>query len=206
MKYEVSIQNEHLVTESQGNGLALLDTGSPISLGADHFLIDGIRANTGLPLCALIGMDILGREGLVLDIPNNTLVTHDESVTLDIYAQENIKMRYVHGVPTVKTNLGWFAVDTGAMQTFFKTGLINDAAVVDTREEFLSTGETFVVDIIEHTITLREKRFKIRPAVMPTSHQEALDVWNIVGVIGLDILSKDKFVISDCGFMPVPHL
>ncbi len=54
MKYEVSIQNAHLLAESHSNGLALLDTGNQIYLSADHLLMEGIRANTVLPFLNLL--------------------------------------------------------------------------------------------------------------------------------------------------------
>lgn len=205
---EVRIEKEHLVTDGS-KGLELIDTGSPITIDTTHPLMDGIKDNTGLDLDRLVGTDELFEgNALTINIQEGEVILEDldfecvleEAWHTDGREQEENGYRlgcvkYAFNTPCVHTNMGWMAIDTGAMQSFVRKPVL-EKDVIERRREFLPTGENFMVDIIEMDVEIGGVKHTINPAVMPEDYEMVFDNWKVDGIIGLDILEKDDFRIT----------
>jgi hypothetical protein len=212
---EVRIEKEHLVTDGSA-GLELIDTGSPITIDTTHPLMDGIKENTGLDLDRLVGTDELFEgNALTINIQNGEVILEDldfENINEEAWHSDGREpseewydyqlgcVKYAFNTPCVHTNMGWMAIDTGAMQSFVKKDWLGDCGaelnVIERRREFLPTGENFMVDIIEMDVTLDGVKHTIQPAIMPEEFEMVFDNWRVNGIIGLDILGKDDFRIT----------
>ena len=189
-------------------GLALIDTGSPISFGdldvvimgrdshpvAQRRLIDEIRLFLGMEVAAVIGMDILRRYDLRVTYISETSEYHVHHANIpQLSLAQNIPLRYAMGIPVVDAAVNGevvpMFVDTGSHHTFIERAFIKGSKV-GTVNDFCPGLGAFESPAYLTKLSLCGRTFTIHAAVLPRTLEHPLRHSGVRGIIGLDILKQ----------------
>lgn len=207
MEYDIILSRDHILIESV-DGILLIDTGSPMSfhknglihLGGEEFSVPAslmgvdssyIAEKVGVHVSGLLGMDIISRLGIKIDIPGGKL-----SFNPLTDGMTRIPSRMGMGYMSVEMVLaGKYAriiLDTGAPTSYvsglFTEGLNPIGQVTDFNP--LVPGDTFETPIFEFPASFAGKDFTMRAGHLPVSLQMMLSVLGVDGVVGMEILKR----------------
>ncbi len=217
---EYSIKNVkgHILIETDG-GLVLVDTGSPASFHEDgkiaigekvhsvptNLLIvntDYIQRQVGAEVKGLIGMDIISKHTMAIDVKNGIL-------TFDCGTEgwTSVQSSSSFSLPAVDINLAGrpakVLIDTGAPTSYVLPEFTADAEPVGTVEDFspmLGGGDdTFETNIFELSCSFAGQEFPIRLGNAPATVNMQIRIAGAQGVIGMELLKRFKFLITPHG-------
>ena len=214
MEYDIILSRDHILIESV-DGILLVDTGSPMSfhenglihLGGEEFPVPDslmgvdssyIAEKVGVNVSGLLGMDIISRLGIKIDIPGGKL-----SLNPSTDGMTRLPSRMGMGYMSVEIVLAGkparIILDTGAPTSYvsrsFTEGLTPIGQVTDFNP--LVPGDTFETPIFEFPASFAGNDFTMKAGHLPGSLQMMLSVLGVDGVVGMEILKRFSVTIAN---------
>lgn len=215
-KYSLVIYNKHILLNN-GEGNILVDTGSPMSFHCNgHIDIEDLHINVptscmninnsflsekiGCEISGILGMDIINQLQLWIDIKNNIFIVENKSSSIPSCTP--IRTFSIMGVPGIEVFVNQrkarLLFDTGAPISYISNSFTAGTTVVDSVQDFspLIGGDSYVVERHSLTTNFADKDFKVLYANAPVMISTLLNMYNVDGIIGYDLLEKFRFIIK----------
>ena len=221
-KHTTILHKKHLLIDTN-RGVILIDTGSPASFHKEGCIeINGRKHNVqtsymgvsasyisnkiGREVSGLLGMDIINLYEMWIDVRN---VSHalGEVWFFDPDESKPHKGANVMGIPICEVEVGGNKVkllfDTGAPISYLSDKYINCAPICDVVRDFspLMGGEEYSVN--RHTVSTTFHGFLSGDEVhdvaygqMPMQLSMLLNMLNVDGIIGCDLIEKFRIVVD----------
>ena len=214
MEYNIILSHDYILIESVG-GILLIDTGSPMSfhenglinLGGEEFSVPAslmgvdssyISEKVGVHVSGLLGMDIISRLGMKIDVSGGKL-SFNPSTEGMTRLPSRMGMGYMSVEMVLTGKPAKIILDTGAPTSYvsasFTEGLDPIGQVTDFNP--LVPGDTFETPIFEFPASFAGKGFTMRAGHLPASLQMMLSVLGVDGVVGMEILKRFTVTIAE---------
>ena len=214
MEFDIILSQDHVLIDCAG-GMLLIDTGSPFSfhenaciqLGGEAYPVPtslmGVNAayiaeKVGQPVSGLLGMDIIGRTGLKIDIPGGKLSIFP-SVDGMVQIPSGMGMGYVSVEMTLAGKPARVILDTGAPTSYVSRSFTEGLDPVGRTTDFnpLIPGDTFETPVFEFPASFAGNAFPMKAGHLPGTLQGMLSMLGADGVVGMEILKRFAIVIAD---------
>ena len=212
--YNIILSLDHILVDTV-DGILLVDTGSPMSfhenslirLGGEAFPVPTslmgvdssyIAEKVGEHVSGLLGMDIISRTGMKIDVPGRQLTLCPSTDGMN-RIPSGLGMGYMSIEMVVVGKPARVILDTGAPTSYvsrsFTEGLTPIGQVTDFNP--LVPGDTFETPIFEFPASFAGKEFTMKAGHLPGSLQMMLSVLGVDGVVGMEILKRFPVTIAD---------
>ncbi|MDR2651082.1 MAG: retroviral-like aspartic protease family protein [Prevotellaceae bacterium] len=198
-----------------GNNIMLVDTGAPqtihttnsLNFLSEHFqtvtnfsgliTVASISALFGTKITTLLGTDILSKYNVLLDYQNAEIWFSKNPFSLNLREME---ISAFMNVPIIEATINnkkmKFYLDTGAYLSYISDKITGNYESLGIKEDFFPTLGKFTTPYYEIETNIFNENIKIKYGNLPDSIQTALEMQNVIGVIGFDFLSKYKFILD----------
>ena len=214
MEYNIILSRDHILIEGV-DGILLVDTGSPMSfhekgllhIGGEEFSVPaslmGVDASyiadkVGERVSGLLGMDIISRLGMKIDIPGGKLFFHPSTDGMN-RLPSRMGMGYMSVEMVLAGKPARIILDTGAPTSYvsgsFTEGLNPIGQVTDFNP--LVPGDSFETPIFEFPASFAGNDFTMKAGHLPDSLQMMLSVLGVDGVVGMEILKRFPVSIAE---------
>ena len=214
MEYNIILSRDHILIEGV-DGILLVDTGSPMSfhekgllhIGGEEFSVPaslmGVDASyiadkVGERVSGLLGMDIISRLGMKIDIPGGKLFFHPSTDGMNCLPSR-MRMGYMSVEMVLAGKPARIILDTGAPTSYvsgsFTEGLNPIGQVTDFNP--LVPGDSFETPIFEFPASFAGNDFTMKAGHLPDSLQMMLSVLGVDGVVGMEILKRFPVSIAE---------
>ena len=216
-EYILRLSQGHLLFTDDNGSCVLVDTGSPlsfhssgeISIGGDTAFVpksllnvnaDYITDNVGVRVEGLLGMDIIGRLGLLIDVPGGRLVFGYPTSGMRLLPS-SVFMGYLLVDMTIRGEVVKVFLDTGAPVSYVSPYLTEDLTPIDTITDFnpLMPSDTFETPIFEFQASFDEEVFTMKAGNLPTLMQTMISILGVKGVVGMEIFKRKRVLVADGG-------
>lgn len=214
--YKTEIIGGHILIDCEGQRF-LVDTGSPATFSASGSIsicgetisvptsLMGVSSSyitekVGAPVQGLIGMDLIGRFGMCVDVENCT-VTFGEcgegmtkvpsySIPGSIVMQMEINGKVAKVIP-----------DTGAPTSYISPSFTEGLESVDTVTDFspFSGTDTFETPVFDVAAEVAGRPFSMKVGHLPSELSFMLRMLGVDGCVGMDFLKHFKVLFSGDG-------
>ena len=214
--YEILLRRDHILFNTDG-GVILVDTGSPLSfqengcirLGEEEFQVPTslmgvdssyIAEKVGERVSGLLGLDIIVRTGMKVDVPGGKLTFHPSTEGMTC-----LPSRIGMGIVSVEMALAGkqasVILDTGAPISYVSPSLTDGLEPVGHVTDFNPQvpGDTFETPVFEFPATFAGKEFSMRAGHLPGSLQLMISLLGVKGVVGMEILKRIPVTIVQGG-------
>ncbi|MBO4568918.1 MAG: hypothetical protein J5674_02945 [Candidatus Methanomethylophilaceae archaeon] len=216
IEYKIELVRGYILVNDDRGSKVLIDTGSPLSFHADGIVALGGRTfnvrtslmgvddgyvtdNVGTRIDGLVGMDVLGECGILVDVPGGRIVLSHPTDGMT-RVPSSVEFGYVfldmdmHGRGTT------VIFDTGAPTSYVSASFTKGLVPVDHVVDFNPSvpGGKFETLIFEFPATFAGKAFTMRAGHLPHLAQ-ALTYFGVGGVVGMELLKQRPFLIADGG-------
>ena len=218
-EYNIKLSKGHILVEN-GEGWLLVDTGSPHSCHeAGHIDIDGghypvptsipiynidaayLSEKTGERVGGLVGMDILGRSGVKIDLPGGKMTFGCSTEGMRRVPSSIGLLGYVSVDMNVNGREARLVLDTGAPVSYvfssFTEGLEAVDHVTDFHPSIFGGTDTFETPIFEFPASFAGNDFTMRAGHLPLALRLELGLLGASGVIGLELFRRFPIAIAD---------
>lgn len=185
--HALEIVRDHMLMRI-GNGLALIDTGSPVSIGrgnplviqrrewlpstANAFVLDAVREHLGVAVDWLIGYDILNAHRMLLDWRRGA-VHIGRARTRQIASRFPVEM--VMGIPVISASHSGTSihavVDSGAALSYAPQPAVEGLPEAGEYTDFYPGVGAFTTPTWHATVRLGERDVLLRVGVLPDALQ-----------------------------------
>lgn len=214
IEYNIILSRDHVLIDTAG-GILLVDTGSPMSfhgnglihLGHEEFPVPtslmGVDSSylaekVGEHVSGLLGMDIISRLGMKIDISGGKLSFHPSTDGLN-RVNSRMGMGYMSMEMVMAGKNARVILDTGAPTSYvsraFTEGLNPIGQVTDFNP--LVPGDTFETPVFEFPAGFAGNEFTMKAGHLPGSLQMMLSVLGVDGVVGMEVLRRFTVTIAD---------
>ena len=213
-EYAIETVRGHILINDDRGSRVLVDTGSPLSfhaggviaLGGSSFTVPAslmgtdsayVTDNVGVPVDGLVGMDILSRGGLLIDVPGGRLVLgHPTDGMTPLPSRQ--AFGYVSVEMDIRGRRADVILDTGAPVSYVSPSLTEGLTPVDTVTDFNPSvpGGTFSTPIFECPASFAGLRFDLRVGHLPVLMRTTLSLLGVDGVVGMEVLSRTPVLIA----------
>jgi hypothetical protein len=213
-EYPLEITHDHLIIRVDG-GRALIDTGSPVSIGrgkqlvlegrtwqpgsANESVLDAVRDHLGVDVDWLIGHDILHAHPMLLDWRAQKAWIGGAETKRDA---ATFPIELVMGVPIIGASFQGRPVravlDSGAALSYAPRHAVDDARESEAYRDFYPGVGVFDTPTWRVSVTLGERELELRAGVLPETLQTLFalllgpDGW----IIGSDFF-RDRAILLD---------
>ena len=213
-EYDIRLSRGHVLIDG-GEGLLLVDTGSPMSfhenglirLCGEEFPVpttlpgadaDYVSDKVGERVAGLVGMDILARLGVRIDIPGLRLTLRPSTEGTAPVPSGVSGLGYVFVDMTVSGRPARVILDTGAPVSYISPSFTQGLDPVDHVTDFnpMVPGDTFETDIFEFPASFAGQDFKMRAGHLPGLFTGMLSMLGMDGVVGMEIFGRVPVVIA----------
>ena len=225
MKVDISMkQTEYAIITARGHvlidggeGLLLVDTGSPMSFHESGRLdlcgeslsvptslmgvgSDYVSDKVGERVTGLVGMDVIGRFGLLVDIPGERLVFGHPTDGMT-RVPSRIGMGYASVEMELSGKTARVILDTGAPTSYVSPSFTDGLEPVDRVTDFnpMVPGDTFETPVFEFPASFAGHAFTMRAGHLPETMRMMLSMLGVDGVVGLEILSRVPVLVAEGG-------
>lgn len=215
-EYKIELVGGYILIDDDRGSKVLIDTGSPLSfhaeggvaLGGKIFNVptslmgvdDGyLTDNIGKRVDGLVGMDILGECGILVDVPGGRIVLGHPTDGMT-RVPSSVAFGYVFLDMVMRGRRTTVILDTGAPTSYVSTSFTEGLASVSTVEDFNPSvpGGTFETPIFEFPASFAGKAFTMRAGHLMHLMQ-ALTYFGVGGVVGMELLKQRPFLVADGG-------
>ena len=208
------MRRDHILIET-ADGMILVDTGSPVSfhengiirLGNEEFAVNTslmgvdssyISDKVGERVSGLLGMDIISKTGMRIDVPCGRLSIHPTSEMMTCLPSR-IGMGYVSVEMVVAGIPACVILDTGAPTSYVSPSLTDGLEPVGQVTDFnpLVPGDSFETPVFEFPASFAGREFSMRAGHLPGSLQMMLSLIGVDGVVGMEILKRFPVAVSE---------
>lgn len=214
MEYNIILSRDHILIEGV-DGILLVDTGSPMSfhekgllhIGGEEFSVPaslmGVDASyiadrVGERVSGLLGMDIISRLGMKIDIPGGKLFFHPSTDGMN-RIPSRMGMGYMSVEMVLAGKPARIILDTGAPTSYVSGSFTEGLNPIDQVTDFnpLVPGDSFETPIFEFPATFAGNDFTMKAGHLPDSLQMMLSVLGVDGVVGMEILKRFPVSIAE---------
>ena len=214
-EYDIRLSRGHVLIDG-GEGLLLVDTGSPMSfheLGRIRLCGGEYRVPASLPgagadyvsdkvgerVAGLVGMDILGPLGVRVDVPGGKLTFYPSTEGTAPVPSGVSGLGYVFADMTVAGRPARVILDTGAPVSYISPSFTEGLVAVDHVTDFnpMVPGDTFETPIFEFPASFAGCDFQMRAGHLPGLFTGMLSMLGVDGVVGMEIFGRMPVVIAD---------
>ena len=212
---DIRLSRGHVLIDG-GEGLLLVDTGSPMSFhelgrirlcggeyrvpaslpGADA---DYVSDKVGERVAGLVGMDILGPLGVRIDLTGGKLTFRPSTEGTAPVPSGVSGLGYVFVDMTVAGRPARVILDTGAPVSYISPSFTEGLEPVDHLTDFnpMVPGDTFETPIFEFPASFAGRDFQMRAGHLPGLFTGMLSMLGVDGVVGMEIFGRMPVVIAD---------
>ena len=211
-----TVKGHILLTDDRGTVL-LIDTGSPRSFHSDGIIAlcgesfnapaslmgvdaDYIADKVGERVDGLVGMDIISRCGLLVDVPGGKAVfgCPTDGMTR---VPSRLGMGYMSVETEVRGHRATVILDTGAPTSYVSESLTDGLPSVGTVEDFnpFVAGDVFETPIFEFPAAFAGQSFTMRAGHLPKMMGSMLRLLGVDGVVGMELLQRQPILLADGG-------
>lgn len=216
-EYPIRIVRGHILMRDGRDTTLLIDTGSPLSfhrdgltsLGGESFEVPTtlmgvdsayITDKVGETVDGLVGMDIIGRVGLLVDVPGSRVVF---GCPTDGMARvpSRLGMGYMSLEMEIRGGVASVIIDTGAPTSYVSESLTEGLPSVGTVEDFnpFVPGDVFETPIFEFPASFAGVPFTMRAGHLPRMMGSMLGLLGVDGVVGMELLRQRPLLIAEGG-------
>jgi len=213
-EYEIRLSRGHLLIDG-GEGLLLVDTGSPMSFHEcgrirlcweEHPVPeslmgtgpDYVSGKVGERVTGLLGMDILGRLGVRIDVPGRKLTFRPGTEGTAPVPGGAVRMGYAVAEMTVAGRPARVLLDTGAPVSYVSPSFTEGLEPVDRVTDFnpMVPGDTFESPVFELPVSFAGREWRMRAGLLPGLLGEMLPLLGVDGVVGMEVFGRIPVVIE----------
>ena len=221
-EYNIKLSKGHILIDN-GEGWLLVDTGSPLScheagridLDGGHFSVPtsipiyNVDANylsekIGERVRGLVGMDILGRTHVKIDLPGGKMTFGCSTEGMRRTPSSIGLMGYVSVDMNVNGRQARLILDTGAPISYVFPSITEGVEAVDRVTDFhpsiFGGNDSFETPIFEFPASFAGNDFTMRAGHLPLALRLELGLLGASGVIGLELFRRFPIAIAD-GFV-----
>ena len=212
-RYSLWEHTGHLLVELP-EGTALVDTGSPVSIGRGGVLsfagqgirlqesllgvtTDTISAHLGADINFLLGMDVLCDRDVDFDLRNGVLEVGRD---LGECSGEALPLEFIGGVPALDVGVAGqraLAVfDTGAPISYAARPLVEGLEPVRTVEDFHPSVGVFTTPLYPVNWAVGAIELAGHAGILPESFESALEQTGVTAILGTEILVNHRARLS----------
>ena len=214
-EYDIRLSRGHVLIDG-GEGLLLVDTGSPMSFhelgrirlcGGEYSVpeslpgagADYVSGKVGERVAGLVGMDILGPLGTRIDIPGGKLTLQPSTEGTAPVPSGVSGLGYVFADMTVAGRPARVILDTGAPVSYISPSFTEGLVPVDHVTDFnpMVPGDTFETPVFEIPSSFAGRDFQMRAGHLPGFFTGMLSMLGVDGVVGMEIFGRMPVVIAD---------
>ena len=214
-EYRIETVRGHILLPDDRGSVVLLDTGSPVSFHADGMIALGgatfnvgtslmgadsayVTENVGTAVDGLVGLDIMGRCGLLIDVPGGRVV-FGRSTDGMTSVPSGSGFGYVAVDMDVRGRTAKVIVDTGAPTSYVSPSLTEGLGAVDTVTDFnpMVPGGTFETPIFEFPASFGGRSFDMKAGHLPSTLRTMLSLMGVDGVVGMELLKHQPLLIAE---------
>lgn len=209
----IELVNGHIIVTIDGQR-ALLDTGSPTSIGRTHRLalldqdyeledeflgidIDGLVELSGVDFDALLGADILQEMVFTLDVRAKEMRVSLEDME---YTGESVPLSSILDIPVVETDLQGESIrcviDTGAQISYVDKRHTRNLTPVDEVEDFYPGLGRFKVSVFEIPIRLGTLSMTLKAGNLPGELESLLSMVKAQAILGTEIFLHTSAMLN----------
>ena len=216
-EYPIRIARGHILLTDDRGTVLLVDTGSPLSFHSDGILSVGdesfgvptslmgvdsayITDKVGGPVDGLVGMDIIGRGGLLVDVPGGRVVFGCPPEGM-VRVPSRLGMGYMSLEMEVRGRTAKVIIDTGAPTSYVSESLTAGLLPVGTVEDFnpFVPGDVFETPLFEFPASIAGLPFTMSAGHLPQVMGSMLGLLGVDGVVGMELLRLRPLLIADGG-------
>ncbi len=211
--YPLDTESGYLIAEVEGRQL-LIDTGSMVTLTErsfqfighslpvmENFLgftLDGVRQGVGVPIDALVGMNVLREFDVCIDLPASRIRLSRVPVPV---RNDALQITFNHRRPQLSMNFlhkprARMLFDTGAPLSFLRRDLIVGLEPVGVVEDFHPTIGPFTTQIFRMPFTLNNTTYFAEFGSLPIPLENALLAEGVDGLIGSQLIVNQPAVLA----------
>ena len=209
-EYKIELVRGHVLMVDDRGSKVLIDTGSPLSFNADGVIaIDGetvtvpttlvvadsdyVTKNVGTKVDGLVGMNILERKGVLVDVPGGRVVFGHPTQGMTKVPTRYIKMPIVGGGymcvdMDIRGKQVKAIVDTGAPVAYVSPTLTEGLTAKETVKDFNPSVGEFETPLYEFTAAFGGQEFEMRAGHLPKLMQMEIGLLGIDAVVGMELL------------------
>ena len=210
----IILSRDHILIDS-ADGILLVDTGSPMSfhenglihLGDEDFPVPAslmgvdssyITEKVGVRVSGLLGMDIISRVGMKIDLLEGKLSFHPSTDGM-VRVPSKTGMGYMSVEMVLAGKPASVILDTGAPTSYVSRSFTGDFSPIGQVTDFnpLVPGDTFETPIFEFPASFAGSTFTMKAGHLPGSLQMMLSVIGVDGVVGMEILKRFSITIAE---------
>jgi hypothetical protein len=198
--YPYTVHDDHFIVDGCRQRW-LLDTGSPVSVGdgsiefgelthtpANNLMgitIGALQEMVGAHFNTLIGMDVLGRHGLLINRTEQWIEVGTDAEVVNGYAEP---LTFTLGIPTLSARVGEHAVslffDTGAKITYLSGEFLPAGEPIREAEDFYPGLGTFTTPVYRINAEIGGQTGEIEVGKLPEALQVMVGGAGVQGILG----------------------
>lgn len=214
-EYPIRIARGHILVTDDRGAVLLVDTGSPlsfqsdgtVSLGGDAFGVPAslmgvdaayLSGKAGERVDGLVGMDIIGRAGLLVDVPGGRVVFGCPAEGWR-RIPSRLGMGYLSVELTVRDRVAEVILDTGAPTSYVSEAFTEGLPSVGTVEDFnpFVPGDVFRTLLFALPVSFAGQSFTMRAGHLPAVMGPMLSLLGADGVVGMELLQRQPLLLAD---------
>lgn len=218
-EYGIELMRGHVLIVDDRGSKVLIDTGSPLSFHAGGVIeLDGetvkvpttllvadsayVTENVGTKVDGLVGMDILERKGVLVDVPGRRVVVGQPTEGMTRVPSRFLRMPLLGGgYMSIEMDIRGQRVkvilDTGAPVSYVNPSLTEGLTAVETVTDFTPGVGTFETQVFEFPAAFEGQAFEMRAGHLPGSKQWEVDLLGMQGVVGMELLKRRPILIAE---------
>lgn len=214
IEYSIIMSRGHILIDCGGDVL-LVDTGSPVSfhengdihIGDEVFPVatslmgvdsSYVSDKVGRPVSGLLGMEIIGRLGMKIDVPGGKLSISPSTEGMNRVPSE-MGLGYMSMEMSVAGRPAKVILDTGAPTSYISKSFTQGLTPVGQVTDFnpMVPGDSFETPVFELPAAFAGKEFTMKAGHLPANLQMMLSMLGVDGVVGMEVLSRFPVAIVD---------
>ena len=218
-EYKIELVGGHILIVDDRGSKVLIDTGSPLSFHSDGVVaIDGetvtvpttllvadsdyVTKHVGTKVEGLVGMNILERKGVLIDVPGGRVVFGQPTEGMTRVPSRFVRLPIVRGgYMCVDMDINGkqvaVIVDTGAPVSYVAPSLTEGLTAKETVKDFNPSVGEFETPIFEFPAAFAGQAFEMRAGHLPKVMQLEIGLLGINGVVGMELLKRQPLLIAE---------
>ena len=213
-EYKIELVGKHILIVDDRGSKVLIDTGSPLSFHSDGVVaIDGetvkvpttllvadsdyVTEHVGTKVEGLVGMNVLGRKGVLIDVPGGRVVVGHTTEGMTRVPSRSLMGGYMCVDMDLNGKQVEVIVDTGAPVSYVAPTLTRGLVAKETVKDFSPLVGEFETPIFEFPAAFAGHAFEMRAGHLPKIMQLEIGLLGINGVVGMELLQRQPLLLAE---------
>ena len=213
-EYKIELVGKHILIVDDRGSKVLIDTGSPLSFHSDGVVaIDGetvkvpttllvadsdyVTEHVGTKVEGLVGMNVLGRKGVLIDVPGGRVVVGQTAKGMTRVSSRSLMGGYMCVDMDLNGKQAEVIVDTGAPVSYVAPALTKGLVAKETVKDFYPLIGEFETPVFEFPAAFAGHAFEMRAGHLPKIMQLEIGLLGINGVVGMELLKRQPLLLAE---------